>query len=115
MDGAMSEEYCDVGQGVTLCYETFGDPADRPVLLVMGLATQMIAWHEDLCEALADRGFYVVRFDNRDTGRSTHMSFRPPTVGQLFTRRFRREQHLQKGLDFNAKIFGNGHRPGTSR
>ena len=65
------ERFCDVGRGITLCYETFGDPADPPVLLVMGLATQMIAWHHEFCQQLADRGFHVVRFDNRDIGRST--------------------------------------------
>ena len=80
-DRRMPEEFCDVGRGVTLCYETFGDPDDTPILLVMGLATQMIAWHEDFCEQLAERGFYVVRFDNRDIGRSTHFDFRPPTRG----------------------------------
>ena len=52
----MPEEFCDVGRGVTLCYETFGDPDDTPILLIMGLATQMIAWHEDFCEQLAERG-----------------------------------------------------------
>jgi pimeloyl-ACP methyl ester carboxylesterase len=67
----VSEQFCDVGRGVTLCYETFGDPADAPILLIMGLATQMIAWHEHFCGQLAERGFYVVRFDNRDIGRST--------------------------------------------
>ena len=65
---------------MTLCYETFGDPDDTPMLLIMGLATQMIAWHEEFCEQLAERGFYVVRFDNRDIGRSTHFGFRPPTL-----------------------------------
>src|SRR3954447_12520502 len=89
----MTEQFCDVGRGVTLCYETFGDPADTPVLLVMGLATQMIAWHEDFCEELADRGFYVVRFDNRDIGRSTHFDFRPPNVRQMLTRRLTPEQY----------------------
>jgi pimeloyl-ACP methyl ester carboxylesterase len=89
----MSEEFCDVGRGITLCYETYGDPADPPVLLVMGLATQMIAWHEDFCEQLADRGFYVVRFDNRDIGRSTHLDFRPPTMRQMLRRRVRPEQY----------------------
>ena len=83
----------DVGRGVTLCYETFGDPADTPIVLVMGLATQMIAWHEDFCGELADRGFYVVRFDNRDIGRSTHFDFSPPTVGQLVRRSFPPEQY----------------------
>ena len=75
----MSEQFCDVGRGITLCYETFGDPADPPALLVMGLGTQMIAWHEDFCAKLAARGFYVVRFDNRDIGRSTHVEGAPPT------------------------------------
>jgi pimeloyl-ACP methyl ester carboxylesterase len=82
----VSEQFCDVGQGITLCYETFGDPADPPALLVMGLGTQMIAWHEEFCRQLADRGLYVVRFDNRDIGRSTHVEGRPPTVPQLLMR-----------------------------
>jgi pimeloyl-ACP methyl ester carboxylesterase len=89
----MPEQFCDVGRDVTLCYETFGDPDDTPILLVMGLATQMIAWHEDFCEELADRGFYVVRFDNRDIGRSTHFDFRPPNLRQMLTRRVRPEQY----------------------
>ncbi len=77
----------DVGRGITLCYEEFGDPADPPVLLVMGLATQMIAWHEDFCEELAGRGFHVVRFDNRDIGLSTHIDNRPPTTKEMLLRR----------------------------
>src|SRR5215470_8028577 len=89
----MSEEFCDVGGGVTLCYETFGDPADPPILLIMGLATQMIAWHEDFCEQLAERGFYVVRFDNRDIGRSTHFDFSPPSIRQMLLRRLGPEQY----------------------
>jgi pimeloyl-ACP methyl ester carboxylesterase len=89
----MAEEFCDVGRGVTLCYETFGDPDDTPILLIMGLATQMIAWHEDFCEQLAKRGFHVVRFDNRDIGRSTHFDFRPPTLGEMLRRRFIPEQY----------------------
>ena len=47
----------------------------------------MIAWHEDFCEQLAERGFYVVRFDNRDFGRSTHFDCRPPTLGQMLRAR----------------------------
>jgi pimeloyl-ACP methyl ester carboxylesterase len=66
-----------VGQ-VELAYETFGDRGDRPLLLVMGLATQMLAWHEDLCRELVARGFFVVRFDNRDVGLSTHLHDAPP-------------------------------------
>jgi pimeloyl-ACP methyl ester carboxylesterase len=89
----VSEQFCDVGGGVTLCYEAFGDPDDAPVLLIMGLATQMIAWHEEFCEQLAERGFYVVRFDNRDIGRSTHFDFRPPTIGQMMRRRVGPDQY----------------------
>ena len=84
----MAEQFCDVGRGVTLCYETFGDPADPTALLVMGLGVQMIGWREDFCAELAGRGFHVVRFDNRDAGRSTHFPARPPSVGQLVRRSF---------------------------
>ena len=56
-----------------LAYETFGDPGDTPVLLVMGLATQMIGWPDEFCADLAGRGHFVVRFDNRDIGLSTHL------------------------------------------
>ncbi len=81
------EELTDIGEGITLCHEGFGDPADPTALLVMGLGTQMIAWREDFCEQLASRGFYVVRFDNRDAGRSTHAKGRPPTLRQMLTRK----------------------------
>jgi len=83
----MNEQFCDVGQGITLCYETFGEEAAPPMLLIQGLGMQMVGWPEEFCEQLAARGFYVVRFDNRDTGRSTHVSGRPPTAGQLVRRR----------------------------
>lgn len=88
-----TEQFCDVGRGITLCYETFGDPDDPPALLIMGLATQMIGWHEDFCERLAERGFYVIRFDNRDCGRSTHLDFPPPRPGQLLFRRLHPDQY----------------------
>jgi pimeloyl-ACP methyl ester carboxylesterase len=86
----MDERFCKVGD-VELCYEPFGDP-DRPaVLLVMGLGTQMLGWHADFCAQLADRGFFVVRYDNRDVGRSTHLDGAPtPTPAEIVTRRIRR-------------------------
>ncbi|HEU5332823.1 MAG TPA: alpha/beta hydrolase [Actinocrinis sp.] len=59
--------------GVELEYDSFGDPADPPLLLIMGLATQMIGWPEGFCELLAGRGFHVTRFDNRDIGLSTQL------------------------------------------
>jgi pimeloyl-ACP methyl ester carboxylesterase len=82
----VSEQFCDVGRGITLCYETYGEPANPTALLIMGLGTQMVAWHEDFCEELAGRGLHVVRFDNRDIGRSTHLAGRPPSIAQLLTR-----------------------------
>ncbi|MFI6677173.1 alpha/beta fold hydrolase [Kribbella sp. NPDC050470] len=57
--------------GVELCAETFGDPADPAVLLIHGASASMLWWPEELCLALAERGRYVVRYDQRDTGRST--------------------------------------------
>src|SRR5580765_5069768 len=81
----MAEELCQVGD-VRLCYETFGTPGDPALLLVMGLATQMIAWHEDFCAQLVERGFFVVRFDNRDVGRSSRIDGPPPTPAQILTR-----------------------------
>jgi pimeloyl-ACP methyl ester carboxylesterase len=74
--------------GLTLAYEAFGDPAADPVLLIMGLGTQMLAWPDELCTGLAERGHYVVRFDNRDVGLSTHLSeLRAPSLPDLLLRR----------------------------
>lgn len=83
----MPEQLCDVGREITLCYEEFGRPENPPLLLIMGLGTQMIGWPDDFCRQLADEGFRIVRFDNRDSGRSTHVGGRPPSVRQLVTRR----------------------------
>jgi pimeloyl-ACP methyl ester carboxylesterase len=58
---------------IELAHETFGSPEDTPLLLVMGLATQMIGWPDEFCRMLAERGLYVIRFDNRDIGLSTHL------------------------------------------
>jgi pimeloyl-ACP methyl ester carboxylesterase len=82
----MPEQFCDVGRDITLCYETFGDPADPAALLIMGLGTQMVAWQHEFCQELAGRGLQVVRFDNRDIGLSTHLQGAPPTVAQLLRR-----------------------------
>lgn len=74
--------------GIDIAHEGFGDPADPPVVLVMGLGTQMLGWPDDLCRDLADRGHHVVRFDNRDTGLSTHLDSLPvPTTADLLLRR----------------------------
>jgi len=57
--------------GIVLCYDSFGDQRDPPLLLIMGMGAQMIGWDDEFCEQLAVRGFRVIRFDNRDAGRSS--------------------------------------------
>ena len=68
---ASEELFAPVGREVELCYQTFGTPDDEPLLLVMGLGGPMTWWDEDLCRMLVERGFHVIRFDNRDSGRSS--------------------------------------------
>ena len=63
--------------GLRLEYEVFGEPDAPPILLVMGLGGQMVAWDEGFCTRLAARGFRVIRFDNRDIGRSTRLDHEP--------------------------------------
>ena len=68
----MSERYLDANN-VRLAYDDFGNANDPAILLIMGMATQMTAWPLSFCRGLADRGFYVVRYDNRDVGLSEKM------------------------------------------
>ncbi|MHA2428756.1 MAG: alpha/beta fold hydrolase [Candidatus Hermodarchaeia archaeon] len=56
---------------IELCYDTFGESTDPPMLLIMGLGAQMIRWDEAFCKQLASSGFWVIRYDNRDVGKST--------------------------------------------
>lgn len=68
--------------GVELCTESFGDPADPPILLVMGIGGSMLWWEESFCRMLADGGRFVIRYDHRDTGRSvTYEPGRPEYTG----------------------------------
>src|SRR6266481_6898744 len=60
--------------GIELCYEIFGEAGAEPMLLIMGLGAQMIQWDDDFCWQLAARGFRVIRFDNRDIGKSSKMT-----------------------------------------
>ncbi|MGB4872680.1 MAG: alpha/beta hydrolase [Candidatus Promineifilaceae bacterium] len=57
--------------GIQLCYDAFGNPANPPLLLVAGLGMQLISWDEEVCTLLAERGYWVIRYDNRDVGLST--------------------------------------------
>jgi pimeloyl-ACP methyl ester carboxylesterase len=86
---ASGERTARVGK-LTLCYETFGASDSPPLLLVMGLASQMILWDDAFCELLAAQGFSVIRFDNRDIGRSTILKgARTPQRWELLTRNAR--------------------------
>jgi pimeloyl-ACP methyl ester carboxylesterase len=90
--------------GIELAYETFGDRTAPPLVLVMGLGTQMIAWPDRLCEQLAAAGRYVVRFDNRDVGLSTHLDdVPPPPVLEVVLRRRRPAYTVQ---DMADDLFG---------
>jgi pimeloyl-ACP methyl ester carboxylesterase len=70
-------QYTPERGGIRLAYVTSGPADGMPLLLVHGLATQMLLWHDDLIADLVDRGFFVIRFDNRDIGLSTHLHDAP--------------------------------------
>jgi pimeloyl-ACP methyl ester carboxylesterase len=83
---ASGEETAKVGE-LELCYQTFGSATDPAMLLIMGLASQMLMWDDQFCEQLAIRGFRVIRFDNRDIGRSSQLRGAiTPTRWQLMRR-----------------------------
>lgn len=84
-DETVTEELVDVGRGITLCHDGFGDPGDPPVVLIAGLGQQKHTWPAGFAAALAQRGHRVIRFDNRDVGRSTHLDF--PAPGPVATLR----------------------------
>ncbi len=87
LDSTASAELTAAAGDLSLCYQTFGAPDAAPLLLVMGLSSQMLLWDEDFCETLAGRGFRVIRFDNRDVGRSTVLHDAPiPSQWQLLMR-----------------------------
>lgn len=72
--------------GIEVCYETFGDRRHPAALLVMGFAAQLTAWPSDFCRILAERGFFVIRFDNRDVGLSSKTDGPSPDVMKLYGR-----------------------------
>jgi pimeloyl-ACP methyl ester carboxylesterase len=71
------------GKAIAIAYESFGDPSDPAVLLVMGFGTQMLGWDADFCRLLAARGRYVIRYDNRDCGLSTKVDEHPLHLGDF--------------------------------
>jgi pimeloyl-ACP methyl ester carboxylesterase len=89
----VSEQLIDVGRGITLAYEQLGDQGGTPLLLIAGLGQQMHSWPDEFCALLIARGYRIVRFDNRDAGRSTHMNFPPPRPGALLRKRWHADQY----------------------
>lgn len=80
-----AERFCDLPSGIRLCYRVDGDESARPLLLVAGLGLDLASWPQALVDGLLERGFRVLRFDNRDIGRSTHVTTPPPgPLRQLF-------------------------------
>ena len=83
------EEVAHLPHGIDLCYDTFGDRENPALLLIMGLGGPLIWWSSELCELLAERGFFVIRYDNRDVGKSTTLdgvSVRRVDVVKTFVR-----------------------------
>lgn len=72
--------------GIDLCFETHGDPEGEPLLLIMGFTAQLTSWPQGFVDALVDRGFHVIRFDNRDSGLSAKTAGDPPDVVGLLDR-----------------------------
>ena len=81
MTARSGEQFASLPSGIDICYETFGNPGHPAILLVMGLGGPMGWWSEDFCERLSGRGYFVIRYDTRDTGRSTKL--RQHKVGKL--------------------------------
>lgn len=100
------ELFAPVRPDVELCYQTFGDPDDDPLLLVMGLGGPMTWWDEDFCRLLAARGFYVVRYDNRDVGRSSRMEGRVTRASLVRAFTGRRVRAPYTMADLAADAFG---------
>jgi pimeloyl-ACP methyl ester carboxylesterase len=85
-----SEDFV-AANGLTICWDSFGRPTDPPLILIMGMGAQMIAWDDEFCEQLAARGFRVIRFDNRDAGRSSWLGHAgvPDVMGAMTRAYFR--------------------------
>ncbi len=89
----MTEQIAEVGNGISLAYEQIGDRGADPLVLVAGLGQQLHSWPDTFCRRLADRGYQVVRFDNRDVGASSHSGFPPPGPAAIVRRRWHAQQY----------------------
>jgi len=101
------ELFATVSTGIELCYRTYGDPADEPMLLLMGLASPLIWWDPEFCSMLARHGYFVITFDNRDVGRSTKVPGR--VTRSMLLRAFSGGTHVQAPYsmsDMSRDAFG---------
>lgn len=74
----------DIGDGIELCVEAGGNPNNPPLLMIMGLGSQMIFWPDNFIKRFIDAGFFVIRFDNRDIGLSSKVQIEGlPRISQL--------------------------------
>ncbi len=75
-----TDQFCELPGGIRICYRVDGPESGRPILLIAGLALDLTCWPPLMVSELVDRGYRVIRFDNRDAGRSTHVTTRPPST-----------------------------------
>jgi pimeloyl-ACP methyl ester carboxylesterase len=87
-DSADRDRFISTPGGLRICLRTDGDPEGEPILLIAGLGQQLISWPAELVGGLVEAGFYVIRHDNRDVGRSDRVRLRPPALWRQILRRF---------------------------
>lgn len=87
------DRFADLPGPIRLCYRTHGDPGGEPLVLIAGLGQQLISWPEPLIERLVAGGYRVLRFDNRDAGRSSRIAIKPPGPVRQLTRRVGSDQY----------------------
>ncbi len=87
----MTDQFCRAGAGRRVCYRTDGDPSGAPLLLIAGLTLDLTSWPPAMVDGLVAQGFYVIRFDNRDVGRTTPATTPPPSLWRRALQRPRRD------------------------
>lgn len=109
----MQEQFVEIGP-VTLCYEVHGADDAPTVVLIMGLGLDMLWWRDDFCADLVGRGLRVVRFDNRDVGRSTRLVGPGPSAWEYLTRRPTTTYTLQDMADDTGALIEHVAPPGRT-
>ncbi len=92
------ERFAQLDSGLTLCFESWGDDGDPTILLIMGLGSPRHLWPDPFCEQLVERGYRVVRYDHRDTGRSTSLSRHPVNRLDIVRAAIGFRRHVPYGL-----------------